>query len=260
MTSPDFYAPRDASAADILAQTRATVDAILRNNPMVNAVIPRGLARWTGNYVSGAGPNKIDFLWIGEFLPADPNLGGVSQRGFSLVRDDSRGGVSAIAMYDPSPGSSPGLKQSLHFTSGDGKPLMTESRDGGIVWPQENVAMCDIGDNTLDWIGTTQPTFTVIHEGRANIIGNVLHYRMWCATVGGAAGEFQLRVPATFLGQSDILGPLHTLGVNTVEVIEGSVDVTARRGQTPAVHWDGRVTNGVGAARSVAVSVRCYTP
>ncbi len=117
MTSPDIYAPRDASAADVLAQTRNVVDSILRNNPLVNAVVPRGLLRFLGNYTSASG-DKINYLWIGEFAPTDPYMGGVEQRGFSLLRDDSRGGRPAISLFDGDPTIGPGLRQTLTFTSG----------------------------------------------------------------------------------------------------------------------------------------------
>lgn len=258
MTSPaETYAPRDPDYVDNIGYTERVVDQILRNNPLVNAVVSKGLARWIGNYVSGAGPDKINFLWIGEFLPADTNLGGVPQRGFSLVRDDSRGGRSAIAMYDANPSGGGGLKQCLFISSGDGKILMQESRDGGWNWPQDNVWMGALGSNTLNWIQTQSGTFDTIFEGRLNVVGNQVAYRIFAATTNGATGEFRLRVEG--IG-GDVVGATHSLGVNASGVFDATVDVSASRGSTVTIRWEARRTNGVGEARSQVISVRCYTP
>lgn len=258
MTTPQVYAPRSPSILDTLGYTNRVVDAILRNNPLTDAVVSEGLVRWIGNYVSGGGPNKINFLWVGEFLPADTNLpGSPAQRGFSLVRDDSRGGVSAIAMYDANPAGGGGLKQTLFITSGDGDLLFREHRDGGWQWPEENVAMGTISNNIAQWAENGTGSYATIAEGRANIVGNRLHYRVFCATTNGATGDFQLRAEG-FGG--DVIGPTHSLGVNSSNVFDSSVDISASRGRTITVRWEAKRTNGVGEARSQVISVRCFTP
>ncbi|HJW36864.1 MAG TPA: hypothetical protein VJ769_09515 [Actinomycetes bacterium] len=259
MSSPtEGYAPRDPDYVDNIRYTERVVDQILRNNPLVNAVVSRGLARWIGNYISGPGPDKINFLWIGEFFPADTNLGpAVAQRGFSLVRDDSRGGRSAIAMFDPTPAGGGGLKQCLFISSGDGRILFQESRDGGWNWPQDNVWMGALDASLLNWTQTPSGTFETIFEGRANIVGNRIFYRMFAATTNGATAEFRLRVEG-FGG--DVIGPTHSMGVNTSGVFDDSVDVSASRATTVTIRWEARRTNGVGEARTQCISVRCYTP
>ncbi len=257
MTSPQ-YTPRDPDVLDSIGYTRRVVDAILRNNPLTNAVVSNGLMRWIGNYTDALDPDKINFLWIGDFLPADVNISPTTpQRGFSLVRDDSRGGVSAIAMFDPSPAASPGLKQVLWFTSGDGKQLMTESRDGGQNWPQDNVWMGALGSDTTKWPGTTSGTFDTLFEGRVNVIGNRVSYRIFAATTNGATADFRLRVEG--IG-GDVIGSTHSLGVNASGVFDSFVDVSASRGTTVVIRWEAQRTNGVGEARSQVISVRCYTP
>jgi predicted DNA-binding transcriptional regulator YafY len=87
MTEPtNYYAPRQPSAVDNLRYAQQKVDELTRANPLQSAVVTKGLIKWVGNYVNSGNPDKINFLWIGEFFPGDPNFGGAPQRGFSLVR------------------------------------------------------------------------------------------------------------------------------------------------------------------------------
>lgn len=261
MTTPaEYTTPREPDAIDVLHYTREVVERILRNNPLTDAVVSRGLIKFYGNYVSGGGPDKINFLWIGEFFPGDPNIAGTPpQRGFSLVRDDSRGGVSAIAMYDAFPDATPGLKQCLFFTSGDGFRLMHESRDGGQQWPQELVPMGALGSSTAEWpfVTDNSPAWGSIFEGRMNGIGNLAHYRFFAATTGGCTANFRFRVEGV---GGDVVSATHSLAANTSGVFEGTVNVAASRGSTVTVRWEGQRTNGVGEARSSVITVRCYTP
>lgn len=254
------YAPRDQSAVDIIQYARRAIDEMARSNPLQNAVVSSGLIKWIGNYTNSGNPDKINFLWIGEFLPLDPVLN-KSQRGFSLVRDDSRGGVSAIAMYDPTPNAGgSGLRQVLIVTSGDNRRLFEESRDGGLRWPEENVWMGPVGDVAQIWPGTPNAGFSTLWEGRANIVGNRLEYRMFIYNDPGVAAEYRMR--ATLSG-GDVVGPTHVLGTGAQAVVEDSVNVSADRGQTVAIRWEGRCTAGGGGAnraRSSPVTVRCYTP
>lgn len=260
MTAPGFYIPLDPDYIDTIRYIQGVVEKIMRNSPLVGAAITRGLMKWYGNYDNAVpGTGKINFLWIGEFFPADTNLpGSPPQRGFSMVRDDSRGGVSALALFDPSPGAGGGLRQILTLRSGDNQRLLEESRDGGQRWPEENIAMGPWGAFTVDWTGTNSGTFDTLWEGRANIVGNRISYRFGCATTAGAAAEYRMRVEGTPGG--DVIGTTHVLGVTTSAVFDDFVNVAAGRGGTYTVRWEGRRTNGVGEARATLVTARCHTP
>lgn len=255
------YAPRDQSAVDIMQYARRAIDEMARSNPLQNAVVSLGLIRWIGNYTNSGNPDKINFLWIGEFFPGDPDMGGRAQRGFSLVRDDSRGGRSAIAMYDPSPDAgNSGLRQVLIFSSGDGQRMFEESRDGGQRYPEEHQWMGPIGDSTQIWPGTPNAGFSILWEGRANIVGNRLRYRMFCVNDTGVASEHRMRVS---LNSGDVNGTTHVLASGTQDVFEADMDVSAGRGTTVTIRWEARCTAGGGGAnktRASAITVRCYTP
>ena len=261
MSSPfNPYAPRDQSAVEIIQYARRAIDEMARSNPLQNAVVSLGLIRWIGNYTNLTNPDKVNFLWIGEFLPADPTMG-KPQRGFSLVRDDSRQGASAIAMYDPSPNlGGTGLRQVVIITSGDRKRLFEESRDGGQRYPEENVWMGMLGDSAQIWPGTTAGTFSTLWEGRVNVVGNKLRYRMFGYNDPGVSSEYRMRVS---LDSGDVNGPTHVAGAGVQGVLDSEVDVTAGRGTTVALRWEARATGGAGGAnktRSSPISVRCYTP
>lgn len=258
MSSPfNSYAPRDQSAVDIIAYARRAIDEMTRSNPLQNAVVSTGLIRWIGNYTNESNPDKINFLWIGEFLPADPVMG-KPQRGFSLVRDDSRGGRSAIAMFDPTPNAGgSGLRQIIIMTSGDNKRLFEESRDGGQRWPEENVWMGPIGDSAALWPGTGQATFSTLWEGRLNVTGNKLRYRVFCFNETATASEHRMRVE---LNSGAVDGPTHVLASGAQNVFEDEVDVTAGRGTTITFRWEGRVTAGANKTRASVITSRCYTP
>jgi hypothetical protein len=255
VTTPQQYAPQKPSILDNLGYTQRVVDAILRNNPLTGAVVGSGLMRWIGNYVDSGGINKINFLWIGEFYPLDTSLG-VSQRGFSLVRDDSRGGKSAIALFDANPSGGGGLRQTLFIHSGDDRRLASEHRDGGWSWPEENVAMAPLDSDSSKWPGLTAGAFAPLAEGRCNAVGRRLHYRIWCLTDGGASGEFRIRVGGT---GGDVFSTTHVLGVNTNAVFDSSIDISASRGNTVAVFAEARRTNAVGTARMIPITIRCFT-
>jgi len=262
MSSPfNPYAPRDQSAVEVMQYTRRAIDEMTRSNPLQNAVVSSGLIRWIGNYTNLGNPDKVNFLWIGEFLPGDPSMGNKPQRGFSLVRDDSRQGVSAIAMYDPTPNAGgSGLRQVLIITSGDAKRLFEESRDGGQRYPEENVWMGTLGDSSQIWPGITAGTFSTLFEGRVNIVGNKVRYRIFAFNDPGVSSEYRMRVS---LDTGDVVGPTHVLGSGAQALFDSEVDVTAGRGTTVAIRWEGRSTGGAGGANKVRgsiVTVRCYTP
>lgn len=263
MTTPDYYTPRDPSVLDSIAYARRLADSILSTNPLTDAVVSRGLIKWLGNYANGGGtgPDKINFLWIGEFLPADTNLpDSPPQRGFSLVRDDSRGGISAIALYDPTPATGGALKQRLLFTSGDGKILFKESRDGGQQWPETNVPMGYIGSDATKWLGTNSasPTYGTIAEGPFSVVGNLMDFRVFMATDAGTSADFRLEVEGP--GGVFLTGATHSLGPFSNALAIGSLNVSAFRGQSATARWQGRVTGGAGLARSSVLWMRNYTP
>lgn len=254
MTSPSFYSPRTPSAIDTIGYTQRVVDSILRNNPLHNAAIESGLMKWFGNYTDDDG-SKRNFLWIGEFLPADTNLpGDPPQRGFSMVRDDSRG-TAAFNLYDPFPSTGDGLKQRLALLSGDGHGLMIESRQGGWNYPQAPIPMGHRDSDLSLWPGTDSGSFSGIYEGQMTLTGRDIAYRMWDACTGGATGQFRLRVE----GSVSLTSAVHTLPANGNGVVDSSMDVSAMRGETVTVYWEAARTNGVGKARASLISIRNFT-
>lgn len=262
MSSPfNPYAPRDQSAVDVIQYVRRAIDEMTRSNPLQNAVVSSGLIRWIGNYTNSGNPDKINFLWIGEFFPADPNMGGRAQRGFSLVRDDSRGGRSAIAMYDPTPNAGgSGLRQVLIISSGDGQRMFEESRDGGQRFPEDPQWMGPIGDSAQLWPGTNAAGFSTLWEGRVSIVGNKLRYRVFSYNDAGVASESRMRVE---LSGGDVSGTTHVLGVGAQTVFDSEVDISAGRGTTVTFRWEARCTAGGGGAnkaRASVITTRCYTP
>lgn len=257
MTSPQTYAPQALSVLDTISYVKRVTDSILRNNPLTNALISEGLMRWRGHYNNTAG-NPIDFVWIGEFFPADTNISPTTpQRGISIVRDDSRGGQTAINLYDPYPAGGGGLKQRLFIGSGDGQRLYDEHRNGGWAWPEVNIAMAALPDNPLTWpVTSSTATAWPLSEGRVSIVGHRIHYRIYCSTDGGATAEFKVAIP---VGVGLVSSATHTVGVNTTGFFESSFDVASLRGGTYQIQLLARVTNGVGNARAVALSVRNFS-
>lgn len=257
MTSAEQYTPRNLSALDAIAAAKRTADAILRANPLTNAVVSRGLMRWTGNHVKTIGPDKIDFLWIGDFLPADSSLGGIPQKGISMWRDDSTGGAIAFALYDHNPGGDGlGLRQTLHMDGGDGKRLYTEARHHGLQWPQTDIYMGSTPQDITQWAKHGGGSFATLAEGRVSVVGNHVVARYWAASTDGAAGEWRVRIETP---SGDIIGPVNTLGVNTNTAFEDQITVSSQRGDTRIIRLEARYTNGVGFVRAMPVSFRCYT-
>lgn len=254
----NFYAPRPQSEIDNIRYAQQKVDELTRANPLQSAVVSRGLIKWIGRYTNSSNPDKINFLWIGEFLPGDPNFGGAAQRGFSLVRDDSRGGVSALAMFDPSPNfAGTGLRQVLIMTSGDNARLFEESRDGGQRWPELHLPMSPVPESDTLWPDSTSGTFATVFEGRAPIVGRYMHYRVWCLTEAGTTGEFRFRMEGS---SGDILGSTHSLAAASNSVFDALVDVSSQRGGTRVIRWEARRTGGANKVRALVIAMRNYTP
>lgn len=260
MTSPEQYTPRDLSALDALLAAKRTADAILRNNPLTDAVVSHGLMKWIGNHANIFGSGNVNFFWVGEFLPADPTMGGRPQCGVAMWRDDSTGGTLAFALYDHNPGGDGlGLRQTLHFDGGDGKQLWQEARNGGQRWPQVNIAMGMTSANVSEWQKTlgTANNFQTIGEGRFSVLGNHVSARFWFGTIGGAAGEARVRIEVP--GGTDIVGNTFTMGVNSNNAFEDKINVSSQRGNTVVIRFEVRTTNSTGQACGSVISFRNYT-
>lgn len=120
--------------------------------------------------------------------------------------------------------------------------------------------MGPIGDSAQIWPGTPNAGFSTLWEGRANIVGNKLRYRMFAYNDPGVSSESRMRVS---LDSGDVSGTTHTLGVGAQTVFDSEVDVSAGRGTTVSFRWEARCTAGGGGAnkaRASVVSARCYTP
>lgn len=259
MTQPSYYTPRTPSALDTVGYTQRVVDAILRNNPLHNAAVDSGLMKWFGNYQNTNG-DTINYLWIGEFFPADPNLpGSPPQKGISMVRDDSRGGQSAFALYDHAPNSGDGLRQTIHVGSGDGHQMFMEAREGGQEWPRNDISMYARDSDLALWPGTDAASFSAIYEGQVSIVGRFIRFRMWDACTGGAVGRFRLRVVDATGVNPDIISTIHDLPANANGVFDSEVNVAVLRGGNATVFWEAARTNGVGKARTVPISITCYS-
>lgn len=262
MSSPEQYTPRNFSELDWIAAAKRTADAIVRSNPLTNAVITSGLTQWRGNHVDING-DKVEFLWIGDFLPPDTTLGGIPQKGIVFRRDDSTAagvndGMTAFALYDHDPGGGGlGLRQTIHWGSLDGDQLWSESRVGGQSWPEFPIPMGPWGTSTSLWPGTTSGSFDVLWQGWGNIVGRDLVAEYSGQGEAGAACEFQVKVFPN--GGPSIDGPIHTLvaaGAN----YKDTIDVTAVRGETRFIQLLGRVTNATGRASASVTSFRSYRP
>lgn len=258
MTSPEFYTPRSPSATDTIAYTRRVVEQILRNNPLTNATVSGGLMRWLGNYQYGDGSGQIRHLWIGDIGPNDPNLGGIPQRAFIATRDDSRGGVDAIRLYDSNPSEPGGLKQRLMLISGDTQPLMYEERRrGGVEFPTVSVQLSLYGDDVTKWAAASSGTFAAMSLGGFSVVGHDLEYVFFTSSLsGGPAGEFRVRIDHD---SGQLFGPVHVLPAGTESPFQGRIAVGGLRGQVVAVRIEGRVTSGTGKVYCTPSTMHCYT-
>lgn len=262
MTSFEQYTPRNISALDALAAAKRTADQILRSNPLTNAVISHGLMKWIGNHVDVNG-DKINFLWIGDFFPADTTMGGIPQKGIVMWRDDSTGsavndGRLAFALYDHDPGGGGlGLRQTIHMDSLDGKAILSESRLGGQQFPHLNIPMGFSGTDTGKWATADSASFFTLLEGFGHCVGTQLYARFWSQTQSTAAGEF--RVTVTWSGGT-ITGTVFSQAVNTVTFREDTLDVSAARGEMLQVKVEGRRASGTGTVAAAPISFRNFTP
>lgn len=175
------YAPRESTIVDAVAETRRIADQVMRNNPLVDAVIDRGLTRFRGNYGS-------DFAWFGEFLPYDQNLTDdfgdpLPQRGISFVRDDPQHN-SAFAMYDFDPRAGEALRQRISMHDADGKPLLWEGWEGGRAFPDAPIVLYQ--RETIDPNGVQIGSDVVVFSGEGNLIGTKVRMAAAWGTAGGS--------------------------------------------------------------------------
>jgi len=174
------YTPRESTIVDAVAETRRIADQVMRNNPLVDAVISQGLTRFRGNY--GA-----DFAWFGEFYPADRNLtdaygNELPQRGIIFVRDDPQHN-SAFQLYDFDPRAGEALRQRIGMHDADGKPLLWEGWDGGRAFPDAPVVMYQ--RETIDPNGVQIGSDVVVFSGEGNLIGTKFRMGAAWGTAGG---------------------------------------------------------------------------
>lgn len=165
------YAPRESTLVDAVAETRRIADQVMRNNPLVDAVIDRGLTRFRGNYGG-------DFAWFGEFLPYDQNLTDdfgdpLPQRGISFVRDDPQHN-SAFAMYDFDPRAGEPLRQRIGMHDADGKPLLWEGWAGGRAFPDAPLVMYQ--RESFENPAATWTSDRVVYSAEGNLIGTQVEF------------------------------------------------------------------------------------
>lgn len=254
MTYPQTT-PYSPSALDTVLYAQNLADSIMRNNPLVNAIVPKGLMKWYGNYQNPDG-SPVNFLWIGEFLPADPNMAGRPQKGFSLVRDDSTHS-SAIAMLDGNPGTP--LKQTLTLSSYDGKPMLSESRNtGGISFPRNYFAM---------WPNSLQlPAWPQVFTGSRNLwggqvsaTGHIVGVTMQIVTDAGVSGTCQMRIDDGN-GNGTLLGSVHSVGGSANSTFYEEIDITSLRGlKSINVYVDASQTAGTGGVYVLVHNAVCYS-
>jgi hypothetical protein len=253
MTYPQST-PYPPSMADNIAYAQDVVDKIMRNNPLVGAVIPNGLMKWYGNYTNPDG-SKVNFLWIGEFFPGDPNLGGKPQRGFSLVRDDGTHS-SALALFDRNP-SGP-LVQTISIGSWDGQPILQESRSqGGMSFPRQQIPLGRSDGIFANYPKCPSASLTAMMEGRFSGVGDTLHYRIWALSDSGTTGQIRIKVQD---GATVIAGPWNAIPSAGNQIFDATIDVTSVRGHLDAsIFLEGQTLSGAGAIYGTVLALTNYS-
>jgi hypothetical protein len=253
MTFPQFT-PYPPSMVDNIAYAQQLVDQIMRNNPLINAVIPSGLMKWYGNYQNPDG-SPVNFLWIGEFLPGDPNMGNKPQKGFSLVRDDGSHS-SAISMLDGNPATP--LRQTLTLSSWDLQPLLRESRtSGGVNFPRQQIPMNKTDGFTANWPKTNTTSVFAICEGRLSGTGNTLHYKLWAASDSGVTGQVRVRVTD---GSTTVVSPWGAVPSSGNVIFDSTMDITLLRGHLDAnIFVEAQVLSGSGFVYCTPAAMSVYS-
>lgn len=164
-----LYTPRDTTIVDAVAETRRIADQTMRNNPLVDAVIDRGLTRFKGNY-------GVHFAWFGEFFPPDRNLldaygNELPQRGINFVRDDPLGNA-AFSMYDFDSQVGVPLRQRIYMHDADGAPLFMEGYNGGRFWPDAPIVMYQ--RESFEQPAATWTADRQIYSGQGDLVGTLV--------------------------------------------------------------------------------------
>lgn len=256
MTYPQFT-PYPPSVVDNIQYAQDLADAIMRNNPLVGAVIPSGLMKWYGNYTNPDG-SKVNFLWIGEFLPADPNMGGRPQKGFSLVRDDGTHST-AFSLFDHSPGTP--LKQTMSLFSYDGQAMLDESRNqGGWSFPGLWFPMYPNSLQLSAWPQRNSGSADVVW-GQCSAVGHMLDVQTQIITDAGVSATLTVRADDG-LGHT-VTGTPHVVGGSSNTGFLDTLDISSMRGaKVFTAYVNLNITAGGGGAGNAYANVhssRCYS-
>lgn len=221
------YMPRDTTLVDAVAETRRIADQLMRNNPLVDAVISQGLTKFQGNYGE-------DFAWFGEFFPADRNLvddyGNVQpQRGISFVRDDPSHN-QAFAMYDFDPRAGEPLRQRVYMRDADGRPLMLEGFNGGRAFPDSAIVMYQ--RESFESPTATWTSDRVVYSGEGDLTGTRVDFSAaYTASAADTISSFlrlsgggvTINTPTTALSNSQNIAL--TVDVSTIAAVSNYINV-----------------------------------
>lgn len=174
------YTPRETTLVDAVAETRRIADQVMRNNPLVDAVIDRGLTRFRGNYGN-------DYAWFGEFSPNDRNLtddfgNPLPQRGIVFWRDDPSH-TQVFTLYDFDPVAGEPLRQRVYMHDADGKLIYAEGFNGGRAFPDNPVVLYQ--REIIDPNGMQTGSDTVVYSGEGNLTGTQVDAAVSWGAVGG---------------------------------------------------------------------------
>lgn len=252
MTYPQ-YTPYPPSFLDNVSYAQELADKIMRNNPLINAGIPSGLMKWFGNYTNPDG-SKVNFLWIGEFLPGDPNMGGKPQRGFSLVRDDQTHS-SALALFDRTPGTP--LVQTISIYGYDGQPLLEESRNqSGLAFPYQQIPTGRTDGFYTTYPNTPNTSITSLVEGRFSCTGPTMHYKIWGNSDAGTTGQVRIRCTD---GSTTIVSPWGAIPSAGNVFFDSTFDITTLRGHKDVnVFMEAQVLTGAGKVYCSLIALSNY--
>lgn len=248
LTAP--YAPRESTLVDAVAETRRIADQVMRNNPLVDAVIDRGLTRFRGNYGS-------DFAWFGEFFPPDRNLVDdfgeqQPQRGISFVRDDPSH-APAFAMYDFDPRTGEPLRQRIYLHDADGKLFLAEGFNGGRAWPDTPIVMYQ--RESFENPAATWTSDRTVFSGEGHLTGTRVDFSgAYTVTVGTDSISNYLRISG---GGVTINTPTQT--VTGSQNVSHTVDVKSILNVSDYVNVEWHMWRAAGTGAFLPRIYRCRT-
>jgi len=247
------YTPRESTVVDAVAETRRIADQMMRNNPMTNAVVNKGLTRFVGNYGG-------DYAWFGEFQPYDQNLlddfgQKLPQRGVVFWRDDPLHN-QAFAMYDFDPRVGVPLRQRLYMNDADGKLLLSEGYSGGRAFPDASIVMYQ--RESFENPAATWTSDRTAYSGEGNLTGTRLDFTAaYTCSVGTDTISSFLRVSgggvtintatSALVGSQNIS---YTLDIETIFDASNYVNV----------EWHMWRSAGTGSFLPRIYRCRCYSP